>query len=311
MKSLKQFINESFSAKTIKEFIKIIEDKLGECTSVWGHKNYLVSVYGILNNKPMVEYFNPINVFESNEKSRIKQEIQDISKALALGKFQEDWIHDFDGQKIIIGKDNINKLVGEDISKLDKYNGLNKWAQNNGTCLIVFHKNDTWEKIDEPLALIAIEPKFGNELINYWANVQELREKRYKNKKGNNLDFTHERDKYDHEYANKAYEIYKKNSSEKQIELLNQIIKCYMNGNISPYFIGVSRDKNPETTLKERRYLRNNLICWLFMINGGGRSTKSNAFWWDLNKQQKNEIEDFWDDLNNRFEIKDRELKVK
>lgn len=26
MKSLKEFINESFSAKTIKEFIKIIED---------------------------------------------------------------------------------------------------------------------------------------------------------------------------------------------------------------------------------------------------------------------------------------------
>lgn len=310
MKTLKHYIfeklnttiiTEKFQSSIIRDFINKINDVLVEDGKhAWSSNNYYVSLYGIINGKSAFDF---VYMYGSGRKHCIKE----LSQKLMLSDFKDEWIKSFDDKSILSG-DELKKLFG-DCEKIKQYNGLNKWAQDNATFVILFHKPQDYTHIGEPLFAIFINPEKGNEVLEYWKNVHAKQNER---KSNNAQDHFNKVKMIKNDIANKAIDLYLRNSSTEQGKTLKQIANYFISGPASiNFFGGGNKENNKDLTLDAKQKLRNAVINWLFMLDGATSPTHALFYTEYCNNQQRDTLDEFWKDLQNRFTIDNFELKPK
>ena len=309
MKTLKEYIFEQlivekFESSIIKEFIKKIENILSEdAKNTWSSNKFYLTCYGRINEKSI---YNCIDM----SKEWIKDDIRSFSKKMALSDFKDEWIKDFNG-KHILAEDEIEKLVG-DCHRIHMYKGLDNWAEENSTIIILFHKIDeTINYIGTPLAAICIKPEKRDEVISYWDKISKKREERKENN-----DFEKLKNKQNNngsrELSNNALKIYLDNSSKEQNKFIKEIITYFTSGAGSiDYWGGENKEKNPSVTLKDKLLLRDQVIRWLLLIDEQHPKPTSKYRFTHCKKDQQDSLIEFWEDLKKRFTIDDFKLITK
>ena len=306
MKTLKEYIFEQlivekFESSIIKEFIKKIENILSEdAKNTWSSNKFYLTCYGRIDGKSI---YNCIDM----SKEWMRDDIRSFSKKMALSDFKDEWIKDFNG-KHILEEDEIEKLVG-DCHRIHMYKGLDNWAEENSTIIILFHKIDeTINYIGTPLAAICIKPEKRNEVITYWDKISKKREERKENndfEKLKNKENNTER----RELTNNALKTYLDNSSKEQNKFIKEIITYFTSGAGSiDYWGGENKEKNPSVTLKDKLSLRDQVIRWLLLIDEQDPKPTSKYRFTNCKKDQQDLLIEFWEDLKKRFTIDDFKL---
>ena len=306
MKTLKEYIFEQlivekFESSIIKEFIKKIENILSEdAKNTWSSNKFYLTCYGRIDGKSI---YNCIDM----SKEWMRDDIRSFSKKMALSDFKDEWIKDFNG-KHILEEDEIEKLVG-DCHRIHMYKGLDNWAEENSTIIILFHKIDeTINYIGTPLAAICIKPEKRNEVITYWDKISKKREERKENndfEKLKNKENNTER----RELTNNALKTYLDNSSKEQNKFIKEIITYFTSGAGSiDYWGGETKEKNPSVTLKDKLSLRDQVIRWLLLIDEQDPKPTSKYRFTNCKSDQQDLLIKFWEDLKKRFTIDDFKL---
>ena len=306
MKTLKEYIFEQlivekFESSIIKEFIKKIENILSEdAKTTWSSNKFYLTCYGRIDGKSI---YNCIDM----SKEWMRDDIRSFSKKMALSDFKDKWIKDFNG-KHILEEAEIEKLVG-DCHRILMYKGLDDWAEENSTIIILFHKIDeTLKYIGTPLAAICINPEKRNEVITYWDKISKKREERKENndfEKLKNKENNTER----RELTNNALKTYLDNSSKEQNKFIKEIITYFTSGAGSiDYWGGENKEKNPSVTLKDKLLLRDQVIRWLLLIDEQHPKPTSKYRFTHCKKDQQDSLIEFWEDLKKRFTIDDFKL---
>ena len=306
MKTLKEYIFEQlivekFESSIIKEFIKKIENILSEdAKNTWSSNKFYLTCYGRIDGKSI---YNCIDM----SKEWMRDDIRSFSKKMALSDFKDEWIKDFN-EKHILEEDEIEKLVG-DCHRIHMYKGLDNWAEENSTIIILFHKIDeTLKYIGTPLAAICINPEKRNEVITYWDKISKKREERKENN-----DFEKLKNKQNNngsrELSNNALKTYLDNSSKEQNKFIKEIITYFTSGAGSiDYWGGENKEKNPSVTLKDKLSLRDQVIRWLLLIDEQHPKPTSKYRFTHCKKDQQDSLIEFWEDLKKRFTIDDFKL---
>ena len=306
MKTLKEYIFEQlivekFKSSIIKEFIKKIENILSEdAKTTWSSNKFYLTCYGRIDGKSI---YNCIDM----SKEWMRDDIRSFSKKMALSDFKDEWIKDFNG-KHILEEDEIEKLVG-DCHRIHMYKGLDNWAEENSTIIILFHNIDeTINYIGTPLAAICIKPEKRDEVISYWDKISKKREERKENndfEKLKNKENNTER----RELSNNALKTYLDNSSKEQNKFIKEIITYFTSGAGSiDYWGGENKEKNPSLTLKDKLSLRDQVIRWLLLIDEQDPKPTSKYRFTHCKNDQQDLLIKFWEDLKKRFTIDDFKL---
>ena len=145
--------------------------------------------------------------------------------------------------------------------------------------------------------------------MKYWKNVHAKQNER----KSNNVqDHFNKVKMIKNDIANKAIDSYLRNSSAEQGKTIKQIINYFVSGPASiNFFGGGNKENNKDLTLDAKQKLRNAVINWLFMLDGATSPTRALFYTEYCNNQQKDTLDEFWKDLQNRFTIDNFELKAK
>lgn len=306
MKTLKEYIFEQliiekFESSIIKEFITKIENILFEdAKHTWSPNNFYVSFYGRIDGKSIYDWV-------SMSGSWIKEDIRQLSKKLALSEFKDEWIKDFNGKQIL-EEDEIEKLVG-DCSKIDMYKGLDIWAEQNSTMIVLFHnQNKSFSSIGTPLVAICINPEKGYDVITYFNKIYKKRKDRKESKEIK--DFKNKpNDNSKHELSDKALKIYLDNSSDEQNKFIKEIITYFTSGAGSiEYLGGGNKEKNPNLTLQDKLSLRDHVIRWLLLIDRQYPKPTLGHRFGSCNNAQQDSLIKFWEDLKKRFIINDYKI---
>lgn len=285
-------IFEKFESSAIQQFMKIIQDDFSTNKNIF--TTYRISCHGMVNEKPL-------NTWYSLRNNNYKENIKWVSQEFKLGKIKDEWIHKFDDGKQVLDKNEIEKLLG-DISKKNLYGGLNAWAVKNHTYIFLLSKGDSFDKIDEPVAAIFLEPNKASEIINVWYNNRKNIDQNTQPDKLSSKQVNMYKNKY--KLCLKALEEYKNNSSDKENKLITDMVKYYTQNH---WRISDVKNRGKQLDTDTLQEVRAEILNWLFFNN----YRTDHFLYRNSSKEQHNILQEFWKDLENRFTIKDFKLTSK
>jgi hypothetical protein len=209
MKSLIEFINESYSSKTIQEFFNLVKtykkDKLYISILGGGIKKY-------------------VNGWEVNTSDTSNQKFWQkfFSKEFRLGSFKEDWIYrfkQFDNNKIV----NRENLIAFWNTKEFTPKNIHDWCgKNNTMCFFIHDKNNIRDS--EYIEGFFINPEKASSVVKMW---KEIADKKSNTHNAAQID---NENNYKQNIANRnnfLLNTYKEIASKEQYKELINFIKWY------------------------------------------------------------------------------------
>lgn len=198
MKSLVEFILESYASTSLSKFISIADDNKYKDNFKYG--------FFILSNIT--------NPYLYNKKQ--------VSKGLKLANWKEEWFMTYNDKKIF-NEDELCKLLHISSNEIT-IKTLRDVAKKKATCIFIFGedtKNDGKLKV---ISAMVMDPKYGKESAEYLKKMNEIAQERANNKNDSDkLDNT-----WNMKRANRELKEYSQEASKEQIELLNKTVNELM-----------------------------------------------------------------------------------